>query len=507
MNQTQQTLAQGTLTIEGLTKSFGDIRVLDGVSLALRPGRVHALLGHNGSGKSTLIKILAGVYTFDEGVIARDEHELKSGSPRSAQQLGIRFVHQRKNVVEQLPASDNVGFGGVFERVGPFVDWKRQRKRALDAVKRIQHTALVDVVNPMGEGPEIHKTFLAIGRAVGQVDVDSILVLDEPTASLSPAESDELLAGVQRLRDTGVSVLYVSHRLREVQKIADDITVLSDGKVVLSGEAKDISFADIVDALTPEQPNAPAHTSVRAEHQQHTGTTPFIVRGLRTPLLHGIDLTVHPGEIVGVAGLEGSGREEVARALGGIMKDAAVSLLETEWGRAHKLDPHTAVRLGISLALESRAPGALVGAMSIAENIGIRQRANRAQLGRRAIKQHAVEWIDALGILPPDPDTTLELMSGGNRQKVVIASALAVEPTVLVVEDPTAGVDIAAAGRVREVVTRAAREEGLGVLWVSADLEELQEVCDTVVCIADGRVATELGKEHMSERHILEAIS
>lgn len=508
----KRTEPAGTVRIDSVSKSFGDARVLDGVSLRLVPGRVHALLGHNGSGKSTLIKILAGVYTFDEGSVSRDGDVLKSGSPASSSELGLRFVHQRKNVIEQLSATDNVGIGGAYESVGPFVLWKRQRAKAVAAVQGIHSATTFDPDAPMGDGPEIVKTYLAIGRAIGQVETESVLVLDEPTASLSPEESEELLSAIKRLRNQGVAILYVSHRLREVGEIADDITILSDGKVILEGESKDVSLDDMIQALTPD--GQAEIEQKAAEAAPVTGSTTavtlkeqFVVDRLSSDLLNQVSFRIRPGEIVGVAGLDGSGREQVARALGGMNPDADVEKVTTSRGEASKLTPRVATQLGIALALESRTPGAVVDSMTVRENIVLRERSDGKRLGHKRSLQVAREWISELGILPRSPDAKLELMSGGNRQKVVMASALTMNPSALVVEDPTAGVDISSAVRIREVIVNYALTESVPVLWVSSDLEELETVSHRVLCIRDGLISSELVREEISERSILEAIS
>lgn len=505
------TLDQGVLKIENLGKRFGDNQVLTDVSLDVRPGRVHALLGHNGSGKSTLIKALAGVYSIDAGSVTRDQTELRSASPQSSADLGIRVVHQRKNVVDQMSGADNLGLGGTFSKRGPFVDKKAQTKRAVAVVEKLAKDVRWDPRLEMSDGPELVKTYLAIGRAVEQLATESILILDEPTASLSPAESDELLTSIKQLKNSGVGVLYVSHRLREVIEIADDITVLSDGKVILQGLASDFTLDDIIVALTPsENEDSRAVFTESISVQTAVGSakrSEFAVTGLSTESLQGIDINVQPGEILGVAGLDGSGREEVARALGGLDPDATVLEVSTSSGKNDKLSTRIASELGISLALESRSPGAVVNEMTISENIVLRSRTGRSPIKKQEAKTIAADWVKRLGIIPSDVGTVLSDMSGGNRQKVVIASALTVQPSALVVEDPTAGVDIAAAVRLRQTIIEYSEQEETPVLWVSSDLEELELVADRVLCIRDGEIITILEEGEISERSILAAIS
>lgn len=504
------------LEIQGLSKSFGTVKVLDSVSLNLEPGRVHALLGHNGSGKSTLIRILAGVYGYEEGSIRRGTIELQQKSPKASAEFGIRFVHQRKNVVGQLTGADNAGLGGNYRTRGLFIDWRRQREHAISLVNRVRSNTIFDPRERMGLGPEILKTYLAIGRALDQVTHTGILVLDEPTASLSPAESDELLETVDALRAHGTAILYVTHRLHEVERIADDITVLRDGRVTLQASAEGVTYEQLVGALAATEAGGQPGAATREVNRRETKSSDdsgdprvsgLTVSRLSTALVEGIDLHVAGGEVVGVAGADGSGREDIARALGGGLKDATLSSVRTIRGQAsHHLTPRAAQKLGIALALESRSPGAVIDAMSIEENLGLRLNPREGRTKPAEAKKAAQHWISQLGILPQSEDTILAVMSGGNRQKVVIAAALSLRPDVLLVDDPTAGVDVNAAAQLRNLIVGYARETHAAVLWASSDLEELEQVSDRVICMRNGTVSAELNGERITESNILTEI-
>lgn len=367
----------------------------------------------------------------------------------------------------------------------------------------------------MGMGPEILKAYLAIGRALDQVTHTGILVLDEPTASLSPAESDELLETVETLRAHGTAILYVTHRLHEVERIADDITVLRDGRVTLQASAGDVSYGLLVEALaateTAGQSGTHADDSNRREagsgdRSGDPGSTGLTVTKLSTTLVDEISFSVAGGEIVGVAGADGSGREDIARALGGGLKDAVLSSVRTSRGQMSHLSPRTAQKLGIALALESRSPGAVIDAMSIEENLGLRLKPRQRSPHAAESKKAARYWISQLGILPPSEDTLLAVMSGGNRQKVVIAAALSLRPGVLLVDDPTAGVDVNAAAQLRNLIVEYARETRAAVLWASSDLEELEQVSDRVICMRNGKMVSELSSGQISESNILTEI-
>jgi ribose transport system ATP-binding protein len=481
------------LRTTGLSKTFAGTRVLRDARLEVRRGEVHALLGGNGSGKSTLIKLLAGVYHADPG--GRIEVQGVSASadewsPSIARSAGLHFVHQDPAVFGALTVAENLAIGRGFVRAaGGRIDWRATRRRTVQVLARfsldVSPDALVAALRPAD------RTMLAIARALQDQEGahDGVLVLDEPTASLPAWEVDILLAALRKYAAAGQTIVYVSHRLSEVLELADRVTVLRDGAQVATRETRDLSEEQLVelivgrglDRVFPER-----HRSARQD-------IVLSVRELVAGPLRGVDLDLHRGEILGVAGLLGSGRSALLRALFGDLPVTAGDIrLGGEPYRPSR--PAAAMKAGIAMVPEDRGTEALFASLSVRENLSasvVSRYWSGARLQHRREHTEARRLVDAYGVRPASDRPIAGTLSGGNQQKVVMARWLRRDPLVLLLDEPTQGVDVAARADIYEHVRRAVAT-GTAVLLVTSDFEELAHVADRAVVLREGRVAAEV---------------
>lgn len=500
-----ESLTPLAVEVSGLSKTFPGQRALIDVSLDVRPAEIHALLGQNGSGKSTLIKILAGLYTPDPGgAITICGEALPVGSPRDSRRLGLRFVHQALGIIEELTAVENIALGfGYRRRRGRFIDWSSQRAKTLQLLGRL--SVRFDIDCPVAELRPVDRTAIAMARALDDDGfVSRVLVLDEPTAALPPAEVDALFSLVREARDAGTSVIYVSHRLDETFALADRTTVLRDGVVRGTARIEDIDRQALVEMIVG---NALAEVSPPAEHRSPSSegsTVALHVHDLVGRGLNGISLSVDKGEVLGVAGLTGSGREELAGALVG-QRPCHVVLEDAGGNRCEDPTPRQAKELGVVLVLPNRTPGSAAPEMTVRENLTLPFMPGYSRAGfiRKAKElRDTIRWIDALDIRPRDPDRAYALLSGGNQQKVVFGKWLNLSPDVLVLDDPTSGVDVGARSVIYDLI-RSQAAEGMAVILCSSDIDDLLAVCSRVVVLSEGSIVDELRGPEIEEFRIM----
>lgn len=478
------------LELTGVSKSFGGTRALDDVSLRVRQGKVHALLGGNGSGKSTAIKILAGVYAADAGsvTIFDDEHALANYSSSTAQSAGLRFVHQDLGLFEELSIAENFALDAGYPRLpGGGIHWTALYARV--AALLTEYELHVDPRMPIGDLRPSDRTMVAIARALqDQEGQGLILVLDEPTASLALHESELLLEKVRRRALKGQTVVIVSHRLQEVLSVADDFTIFRDGRVVgvltdaspTEDELVEIMAGGLVEALRP------------TGSLSHSTTEPLlIVEGLITGPLHGVDLTVHRGEIVGVAGLVGSGRSSLLKSIFGAMpiRAGSVTLHDRPYSPSH-IDE--AMSAGVAMVPEDRGRDAAFADLSMSENLAmsVLRETWKRWMPRGREHERARQLIERFRIKVAGPEALFNSMSGGNQQKSVIARWLQREPSLLLLDEPTQGVDVMSRSDIYADIRQAAKS-GCGVLVASSDMSELHALCDRVVFLRAGRIGAE----------------
>jgi ribose transport system ATP-binding protein len=487
-------LAPVVLGTTGVNKSFAGSQALVDFDIDVRRGEIHGLLGGNGSGKSTFIKILAGVYQADPGgtITIRDETSAADGwSPAAARSAGLHFVHQDLGVFPSLTVTENLALGRGFDTdaIGR-IRWRAARRHATQVLRRFHVHAHPDM--PVAALRPADRTMLAVARALQDEDerTAGILVLDEPTASLPVSEVDLLLRALRRHAEAGRTIVYVSHRLSEVLSLADRVTVLRDGRKVGTRPVPGMTEADLVqmivgrslDRYFPDPIDVPESADLALQ-----------VRGLAAGPLENIDLDVRRGEVLGVAGLLGSGRSELLRAIFGDLPRRAGTVAVN--GKQLSLrSPATAMRSGIAFVPEDRAAEALFAALTVRENLSA---ATVGSYWSRLRLRHGRERRDARGLIkrfdirPATDEPPGGTLSGGNQQKVIMARWLRREPAVLLLDEPTQGVDISARAAIYEHV-RASAARGTAVLLVTSDFDELAHVVDRAVVLRGGHIVAEL---------------
>lgn len=491
--------------ISHVSKTFGAALALDDMHLAIESGEIRALVGENGSGKSTLIKILSGYHWPDAGAEVLVQGEpLKFGSPDESLRAGLRFVHQDLGLVNDMSALENVGIVSGFPRRFGMIDWSRHRERVIGLLDRIGVRLDVDV--PVSRLTAVERSAVAIARCLDSADgVDPVLlVLDEPTAALPQHDVDRLFTIVRDVAARGVAVLYVSHRLEEVLSFCDRITAIRDGRLVETVDARGLDRV----ALTQLIVGHDVVLSATEAQSGELGDERLVVDGLTCQTLAPTSFRVRAREVVGFAGLDGSGREVIARALVG---DAGASMDGMTVGheRRSSLDPASAAELGIALVLANRDDAAAVRGMSVRENVtlaGLDAVSRAGVIDRAAERAAAASWIETLDIRPPDPEREYGSLSGGNRQKVILAKWISIEPGILVLDDPTSGVDVGARAGMYTLI-RDLADRGVAVVIASSDVEDLVHLCDRVHVLVHGRISAEFAGPALTEQALTYAMS
>jgi rhamnose transport system ATP-binding protein len=493
-------LAGLLLQVANLSKSYGGVHALRRVNLELGPGEIHALCGENGAGKSTLIKCLSGVVVPDAGSVLIDGRPLPFGSVPASEAAGIAVLHQESTVFRDLNAVDNLFVGREPTKArGILLDRRRMREEAADVYGRLGQT--LDMRSPVGKLSFATRQTVAMARALSHRC--RILVMDEPTASLSARETDTLLTLVRRLRDDGVTILYVSHRLEEIFRIADRVTVLRDGQHVATRDAHNTTAPVLIRLMVGREVE---ELTTRHEHADGIGKARLSVKNLSRGVdFRDVSLTVRAGEIVGLAGLVGAGRSELARAIFGIDSyDAGEVRLEGK--PLPRGNVAAAVSRGLALVPEDRQHEGLLLPMSVAENLSlaILHRLTRGGLvSRRAERRLAEQLMDKLQIKAAGLDAPAETLSGGNQQKLVLGKWLAAEPRVLILDEPTRGVDVGAKAQVHQLIRHLAAG-GMATLVISSELPELLSICDRTLVMREGRLSGELDGKSATQEKILE---
>ncbi|WP_411086553.1 sugar ABC transporter ATP-binding protein [Streptomyces sp. 061-3] len=497
------------LTMSGITKSFPGVRALDGVDLEVQAGEVHCLLGQNGAGKSTLIKVLAGAHQPDDGEIAWRGAPVALKSPIAAMRLGIATIYQELDLVEGLSVAENIFLGHEPTTARFIVRTREGRTAAAALLKRLGHPE-IDPARPVGALSAAQQQIVSMARALSH-DV-RLIVMDEPSAALDPDEVDNLFRIVASLTADGVAVVYISHRLEEIRRIGDRVTVLKDGRAVAVGlPAKSTPTRDIVAMMTgrnveyvfPQRPEASAEV-MEAARQEPVLTVEGLAReGEFAPL----DLALRPGEIVGLAGLVGSGRSEILETIYGARRPSAGRVLVG--GRPLRPGSvRAAVAAGIGLAPEERKAQALLMLESVTRNVSVSSMSRFSRAGwldRGAERRAARTATRELSLRPDNPDTPVRTLSGGNQQKAVLARWLLRGCRVLLLDEPTRGVDVGARAELYAVIRRLA-DEGLAVLLVSSEVPEVLGLADRVLVLREGRVVHTADARELDEHRVLDLV-
>ncbi len=493
-------MSDSTLRIDHLSKTFPGQRALHDVSIEVGKGEVHALVGQNGSGKSTLIKILAGYHQPDDGGEAWvDGAPLALGDGQAAASAGIRFVHQDLGLVGSISAVENIALGAGY-RTGPMrkIRWRDEVRRTKAALERLG-LAAVDVRAPVSTLAPSQRTGVAIARAlVGWEDGASLLVLDEPTATLPGDDVHRLFEVIHRLKDNGVSILYVSHHLDEVFELADKVTVLRDGKLVATVPVRSLDHLGLVEMIIGHR----LETTTATEAIE--GAEAILdIRGMHGGTVRHLDLTVGRGEIVGIAGITGSGREHVLALIAGQIPRAAGSVV-LDGVELANYQPRQAIDRGVAFVPAERAVRGAIGPMSVRENLtitGLRRHFHRGVLSRRRELDETHGWIDRLSIKTSSSEAAIGSLSGGNQQKVMFGKALRLQPKLLLLDEPTQGIDVGAKEQIHRLVDEAAAD-GVATIVASTDTDELVRLCHRVVIMSNGHVSATLLGDHIATDRI-----
>ena len=484
------------LRMRGITKSFPGIRALTNVALEVGQGSVHAIVGENGAGKSTLMKILAGVYQPDQGSIELQGEEVRIAGPIDARKRGIGMVYQELNLVPDLTVAENISLGDPPSRLG-FVDRKALRARAEEVLAELG--AKVHADDLVGSLPVSQQQLVEIAKAYASSP--RIIVLDEPTSSLSENEAQALFRVVERMKAAGIAVIYISHRLREVIQLADQVTVLRDGRLVETRDAAGITAADMIRLMVGRD-----LTDVFPKTEVPIGDVVLEVRGLtRAGVFADVDLDVRAGEIVGLAGFVGAGRTEVARAIFGLDRAERGTVL-VDGNPVVARTPRDGVDAGIAYVPEDRKRDGLVPQLTVKDNVTLAVPRQVSRFGwiRRSVERRlATDKATELGVSPPLIDRRVDTYSGGNQQKVVFAKWLATRPRVLILDEPTRGVDVGAKSDIHRIIGELAAQ-GTAILMISSELPEVLAVSDRIYVLHEGRVSAELPRG-ASEQDVMTA--
>nr|WP_314688955.1 galactofuranose ABC transporter, ATP-binding protein YtfR [uncultured Pantoea sp.] len=490
------------LTLSGISKGFPGVKALDNVSFTIRKGEIMALLGENGAGKSTLIKVLTGVYSRDAGTVTLNGEAITPHSTADAQRAGIGTVYQEVNLLPNMSVADNLYIGREPKRFG-MVD-RRKMNRDADTLMRNYGFAL-DVTRPLGHYSVAMQQIIAICRAV---DLSAqILILDEPTASLDASEVEMLFTLMAQLRARGMSLIFVTHFLDQVYRITDRITVLRNGQFIATRDTASLPQIELIKLMLGRELLETALQRQGSTLRSDQPVVAFEDYG-RKGTIEPFSLQVRPGEVVGLAGLLGSGRTETAEVLFGIRRaDRGTARIK---GKVQTIrTPAQASRLGMGFCPEDRKTDGIIGAASVRENIILALQAQRGWLRpikRREQQAIADRFIKSLGIRTPHADQPIELLSGGNQQKVLLSRWLVTKPQFLILDEPTRGIDVGAHAEIIRLIESLCAD-GLALLVISSELEELVGYADRVVIMRDLKQVAEIPLEQLSVASIVNAIA
>jgi rhamnose transport system ATP-binding protein len=481
----------------GITKSFTGVRALRGVSFDLRAGEVHALVGENGAGKTTLIKVITGAERADSGKLAVAGEEVPQMDPATARRLGIAAIYQHPVLFPDLTVTENIALPLETGRTWRRVAWKARRAGAVRLLQQVGAT--IDPDRPAESLSMPERQLVEIVKAIGANA--RILIMDEPTASLTGREIDHLLQVVRRVRDAGAGIIYISHKLEEVFAVADRMTVLRDGESIATRRRDEIQTGELIRLMVGRElsavyPKRPVPLGTIALELRNVSNS---ARGVRA-----VSFTVRRGEILGVAGLVGSGRTELAETVFGLTPCDAGAIFVN--GAAAAIgSPADAIRLGVGYVPEDRQRHGVIADMSIAANTTLSNLAavsSKGLMDRGSERQRAAEYVQQLRIKTPSVEAAVSGLSGGNQQKVALARWLSIKPAVLILDEPTQGIDIGAKADVHEIMERLV-EQGVAIVMISSEVPELLAMADRIAVMRRGRLAGVLARGEATPQTVM----
>lgn len=499
------------LSIQGIGKRFGGVVALNDVSFDVAPGSFHAVCGENGAGKSTLMKILSGVLTDYDGQISVNGQHVQFATTRDAESAGVAIIHQELNLVEELSAAANVFLGR--EMTGPLGLLKIREMEA--AAGRLFDLLECDI-NPAAPVSALRvgdQQLVEIAKALSLLDqnasdINPVLIMDEPTSALTESETERLFRVIESLRSAGTTILYISHKMDEVFRLSDTVTVLRDGQHVKTCSRSEITPTEVIHLMVGRE----------IENTALGGRTPgdvvLKVKGLSLKNPHGardrlsnVSFDLRAGEVVGVAGLMGAGRTELLESIFGASETRPEGTIELDGSEVRFPGPHAARNAGVAMVTEDRKRLGLLPHMTVRENITLSSLHDVASMGivsKRQENQAARESIDELRVKTDGPEAGVMSLSGGNQQKCVIARWLRTNPRVLLLDDPTRGVDVGAKAELYKIIDDLSRNKNLAVLVTSSELPELITLCDRILVLCEGRLTGEVSRENFTEAAIME---
>ncbi|GIP20638.1 sugar ABC transporter ATP-binding protein [Paenibacillus sp. J22TS3] len=494
------------LLMNRINKHFPGVKALTNVSLRMFPGEIHALMGQNGAGKSTLIKVLTGVYSIDAGEIWLDDKEIRAQSPLEAQELGISTVYQEVNLCTNLTVSENIFIGREPMKRGR-INWKEMNAHSKELLKRLNVD--IDPTKQLGDYSVAIQQMVAIARALNISA--KVLILDEPTSSLDANEVSELFKVMRKLKSEGLAILFVTHFLDQVYEMSDRITILRNGEFVGEYKAEELSRMELVSKMIGKAMDQMEEVQELADsHTSNSNVTPFLEtkRLARKGSIERFDLKLYPGEILSLAGLLGSGRTEIARILFGA--DRADQGELTIKGKSVNLkSPRTAIDHGIAFCPENRKSEAIIEDLTIRENIILAMQASLGifkYLSKKKQTEFADVYIKLLNIKAPGPETLIKNLSGGNQQKVILGRWLLTNPDLLILDEPTRGIDVGAKAEIMKQMGRLC-QKGMSILFISSELEEVVRTSHRIAILRDRHKIAEMDNHNVSQQDIMKAIA
>ncbi|AJC79247.1 sugar ABC transporter ATP-binding protein [Rhizobium etli bv. phaseoli str. IE4803] len=489
-------MAPSRLAFEDISKVFPGVKALSEVSFDVAPGEIHALLGENGAGKSTLLRILSGVFRPTQGEVKVDGTVHHFRKPESARQAGIAMIHQELQQVPHLTVAQNMFLGHSLTRLGGIiVDRREQERRAAEALAMIDPA--IDPSAPISSLKVAQRQVVEIARAL--LDKARIVAMDEPTSSLTPSEFDRLAEIIERLAASGVSIIYVSHKMDEVFQVCRRATVMRDGRVVRTGIDLRASAPDEVIGMMVGR-----ELLVEEHHSHATRTVSVEVRNLSTHRIRDVSFDLHKGEVLGVAGLVGSGRTELLRAISGADRLTS-GTVKVDGTTLALSNPRAAIAAGIGLLPEERKREGIIPGRSVTSNMALPSMARFSKAGiinHRKLNRTGEDLLKRVNLRPFQLDRQIKLFSGGNQQKAIIARWLAAGSRILLFDEPTRGIDVGAKSEIYHLIEDLAAD-GHCVIVVSSELPEVLRVSDRVLVMRDGAIAAELGRDQLSEETIV----
>ncbi len=491
-------MSKTLLELKNITKIFPGVKALDNVQFELRQGEIHALMGENGAGKSTFIKVITGVHAPDGGEILLDGQSVQMTDPLVAQQYGIAAIYQHLAAYPDLTVAENIYMGHEQMNRARMINWKKTNEMAAELLKSLGSN--ISPTERMGVLSVAQQQLVEIAKALSQNM--RILIMDEPTAALSRRESEELYEIARKLRDRGVSIILISHRFEDMYRLADRVTVFRDAKYIGTWDVNGVSNAELVrhmvgrsiDQFFPKKDAPIGKELLKVENLSRTG------------YFADINFTLHAGEILGLTGLVGAGRTEVVEAICGVTKPTSGSIY-VNGEKVSVVDPNHAIQLGIGLLPEDRQKQGLLLTWSIGDNItlpSLKRFVKSGFLQKKSERVEAQKYKEMIAIKAPTIDDAAGSLSGGNQQKVVVSKLLSGDTRILILDEPTKGVDVGSKAQIYEIMCELTRK-GFGILMISSELPEVINMSDNIVVMREGRVSTVIPHDQATQENVLSA--